>query len=165
LAIALALGLGECRAQPLDPKVKKEFTEAAAAFSMEWGARPTVEIRQRNAPKRVQCLQSLKPSHPAIQKAQDRFGTIADMYTAAWKLLTPDEDLKELARKPRLIAESRSGDNVPGLFEHKLVEAAVVSRFQFPSPGPEKPRTPEEWFVKRYQVITPDDAAQLSRTE
>jgi hypothetical protein len=76
-----------------------------------------------------------------------------------------DEDLKELARKPRLIAESRSGDNVPGLFEHKLVEAAVVSRFQFPSPGPEKPRTPEEWFVKRYQVITPDDAAQLSRTE
>ena len=64
------------------------------------------------------------------------------------------EDLAELAKKPRFIAESRSGDNLPGLFENKVIDVAVVSRFQFPAPGPEKPKTPQEWFAKRYQILT-----------
>src|SRR5262245_32800085 len=71
------------------------------------------------------------------------------------------EEVAELVGKPRLIVESRSGDNVPDLFERNLVEVAVVSRFQFPAPGPEKPGAAAEWFVKRYQVLTPDVAAKL----
>ena len=38
------------------------------------------------------------------------------------------EEIAELGNKPKLIVESRSGDNLPSLFEHKLVLAAVVSR-------------------------------------
>ena len=78
--------------------------------------------------------------------------------------LTADE-ISELGTKPKLVLESRSGDNVPALFEKKLAIAAVVSRFQFPAPAPEKPRTPEEWFVKRYQVVTPGSLPKLSRAE
>ncbi|HWH70696.1 MAG TPA: hypothetical protein VNT26_15005, partial [Candidatus Sulfotelmatobacter sp.] len=57
-----------------------------------------------------------------------------------------DAEVAELTRKPRLIVESRSGDNLPDLFARKLVAVAVVSRFQFPAPGPETPRSPQEWF-------------------
>jgi coenzyme F420-reducing hydrogenase delta subunit len=78
--------------------------------------------------------------------------------------LTNDE-AAELGKKPRLIAESRSGDNLPALFERKLIEVAVVSRFEFPAPGPEKPTTPEGWFVKRYQVLTADPGDKLSKAE
>lgn len=76
--------------------------------------------------------------------------------------ITKDE-AAELTKKPRLIVESRSGDNLPDLFEKKLVEVAVVSRFQFPAPGPEKPRTDQEWFTKRYQVLTAMEATKLSK--
>jgi hypothetical protein len=75
------------------------------------------------------------------------------------------EEVAELGTKPKLIVESRSGENLYGLFQDKLVVAAVVSRFQFPAPAPEKPHTPNEWFVKRYQVLTPDDVKILPKTE
>jgi hypothetical protein len=71
------------------------------------------------------------------------------------------EEIAELDRKPRLIAEARSTDCLPKLFEEQLITVAVVSRFQFPSPGKETPKTPEEWFAKRYQVVTPETAKTL----
>lgn len=74
-----------------------------------------------------------------------------------------DEEAAELAKKPHFIAESRSGDNLPGLFDRKLIDVAVVSRFQFPAPGPEKPRSADEWFSKRYQIVTAEAAGRLSR--
>src|SRR5260221_569553 len=64
-----------------------------------------------------------------------------------------EDELSELHHKPRLVAETRSPDNLPKLFGSELLQAAIVSRFEFPSPGPEKPSNPTEWFVKRYQVI------------
>ena len=75
------------------------------------------------------------------------------------------EEVAELGNKPMLIVESRSGENLYGLFQDKLVVAAVVSRFQFPAPAPEKPHTPDEWFVKRYQILTPDDVKILPKAE
>jgi len=75
------------------------------------------------------------------------------------------EEIAELGSKPKLLVESRSGDNLPGLFENKLVVAAVVSRFQFPAPGPEKPRTIEDWFQKRYQIVTPESVQGLQTRE
>lgn len=74
-----------------------------------------------------------------------------------------DEEAAELAKKPHLIAESRSGDNLPALFDRKLIDVAVVSRFQFPAPGPEKPRSADEWFTKRYQIVTAEAAGRLSK--
>jgi hypothetical protein len=90
--------------------------------------------------------------------------TNADLFVSfigAPKLKT--DELAELAKKPKLIVESRSGDNVPDLFDSQLLNVAVVSRFQFPAPGPEKPKTAQEWFEKRYQVLTSSNAAQLPK--
>jgi hypothetical protein len=75
------------------------------------------------------------------------------------------EEVAELGNKPKLIVESRSGDNLYGLFQDKLIIAAVVSRFQFPAPAPEKPHTPDEWFVKRYQLLTPEDVKIFPKAE
>jgi hypothetical protein len=76
-----------------------------------------------------------------------------------------DEELRELKKQPRFIAEARSPDDLPKLFEKKILQVAVVSRFVFPAPGPLKPTTTEEWFHKRYQVITPELAAQCFQTD
>lgn len=74
-----------------------------------------------------------------------------------------DEEVAELGNKPKLIAESRSPDNLPKLFQNQLLQVAVVSRFQFPSPGHEKPKTPQEWFTKRFQIITQATASSLPK--
>lgn len=76
-----------------------------------------------------------------------------------------EEEIAELQKKPKLIAESRSPDYLPNLFEHQLIEVAVVSRFQFPSPGKLDPGTPEEWFTKRYQVVTTENARTLPKPD
>ena len=74
-----------------------------------------------------------------------------------------DEEIAELGNKPKLIAEARSPDNLQKLFQNQLLQAAVVSRFQFPSPGPEKPKTPQEWFTKRFQIITQSMSSSLPK--
>lgn len=74
-----------------------------------------------------------------------------------------DAELAELEKKPKLIAESRGTDYLPKLFKHGLVQVAVVSRYQYPSPGPENPKTPEEWFTKRYQIVTLQTANTLPK--
>lgn len=76
-----------------------------------------------------------------------------------------DEDATQLTKVPKFIAEARSPDHLPALFAKKLIQVAVVSRFQFPAPGPLNPRTPDEWFTKRYQIIRADTAASLPETE
>lgn len=69
-----------------------------------------------------------------------------------------DEEMAELGGRPRLIAEARSWDTLPRLFASNIVSVAVVSRFQFPSPGPEKATTADQWFTKRYQIVTAAEA-------
>ncbi len=75
------------------------------------------------------------------------------------------EERAELTVKPRFIAEARAIDNLPSLFQHQLLEVAVVSRFQYPSPGPERPKTAEEWFNNRYQIVTATNAAALPKIQ
>jgi hypothetical protein len=75
------------------------------------------------------------------------------------------EERAELAIKPRLIVEARAVDNLPSLFQHQLLDVAVVSRFQYPSPGPESPKTPQDWFVKRYQLVTATNVGPLPKPE
>lgn len=57
--------------------------------------------------------------------------------------------------KPGLYAVSRSPKELAPLLEAGLLKRAVVPRFTFPAPGPETPRTAEEWFENRFQVVTP----------
>jgi hypothetical protein len=74
-----------------------------------------------------------------------------------------DEELAQLdsTKLPKFIAEVRTPEKLKKLFDKHIIQAAIVSRFQFPSPGPRKPRTPEEWFQNRFQIITAENAALL----
>jgi len=68
-----------------------------------------------------------------------------------------DEALKDVtAPVPKFIAFSRAPDDIDEMFEDKLLFAAVVPRFEFPAPGPEKPKTKQEMFQKYYQVVRAD---------
>jgi len=68
-----------------------------------------------------------------------------------------DEALKEVtAPVPKFIAFSRAPDDIDEMFDDKLLFAAVVPRFEFPAPGPEKPKTKQEMFQKYYQVVRVD---------
>jgi ABC-type sugar transport system substrate-binding protein len=71
------------------------------------------------------------------------------------------EEAGSMKKWPKFIAEARSPDKLKGLFEKKLIQVAVVSRFEFPSPGPARPRTSAEWFTNRFQVITESNASSL----
>jgi len=76
-----------------------------------------------------------------------------------------DEDFAELQRAPKLVAQARSVDNLSKLFEKQLISVAVASRFTFPAPGPVSPRTAQERFDKRYQVVVATNVASTSKPE
>jgi hypothetical protein len=65
-----------------------------------------------------------------------------------------DDEIADLKKPLKFIAESRSTEHLPKLFEKQLIQVAIVSRFIFPAPGPLKPKTPQEWFDKRYQIVS-----------
>jgi len=76
-----------------------------------------------------------------------------------------EAELGELAKVPKFIAESRSADPLPKLFDKQIIQVAVVSRFVFPAPGPREPKTAQEWFDKRYQVIAADSVKTIPKEE
>ena len=74
-----------------------------------------------------------------------------------------DEEIVQLtsSKFPKFIAEVRTPDKLKKLFDKQIIQVAIVSRFQFPAPGPRKPRTPEDWFHSRFQIVTAENAASL----
>jgi hypothetical protein len=76
-----------------------------------------------------------------------------------------EQEISELKKVPKFIAESRTPDNLPVLFDKQLIQVAVTSRFVFPAPGPTEAKTPEQWFNKRYQVIMADSVKTIPRGE
>lgn len=70
-------------------------------------------------------------------------------------------ELAELKSPPHLIAESRAADKARKPFEQKILDVAVVSRFQFPTPVKGRPGNLQEWFDQRWQVVTRSNAAAL----
>ena len=70
-------------------------------------------------------------------------------------------ELAELKGTPKLIAESRAADKLKKPFEQKILQTAIVSRFQFPNPVRGTPRTPQEWFDQRWQIVTAANAKDL----
>src|SRR5262249_43748016 len=75
------------------------------------------------------------------------------------------EEEAELVVHPKFIAEARNVEHLPRLFQKRLIDVAVVSRFQFPAPGPENPKSPNEWFTKRYQIIMATNLPSLPKSE
>jgi hypothetical protein len=76
-----------------------------------------------------------------------------------------DQEISELKKVPKFIAETRTPDNLPALFDKQLIQVAVSSRFVFPAPGPTEPKTPEQWFHKRYQLILAESAKTIPQGE
>jgi len=72
-----------------------------------------------------------------------------------------DDEVAQLKKTPKFIAETRSADKLKKLFEQKVIHTAVVSRFQFPTPIKGTPRSPQEWFEQRFQIVTADHAGAL----
>jgi len=73
-----------------------------------------------------------------------------------------DEDMSKLERKPpRFIAFTRDLDKLPKLFKNRTLRVAIVPRYEFPAPGPENPKTPQEWFDKRFQIVTSNTLAKI----
>lgn len=65
-----------------------------------------------------------------------------------------DEEIGTLERMPKFVAETKERDKLSKLFEKKILQVAVVPRFEFPAPVSEKPRTAREWFDKYFQIVT-----------
>ena len=76
-----------------------------------------------------------------------------------------DEVLVELQKVPKLVAEARTIDHLPRLFSKNLISVAVASRFNFPAPAPLEPKTAQDRFDKRYQVVAADSIPLLSKPE
>src|SRR6266498_1288612 len=55
------------------------------------------------------------------------------------------EEVTQLKTSPRVIVEARSAEKLRTLFERHLVQAAIVSRFQFPTPIKGTPHNAQEW--------------------
>jgi hypothetical protein len=73
------------------------------------------------------------------------------------------DEVAQIGTRPKFIAESCSTEHLSELFTQQILQAAVVSRFEFPAPGPHKPKTPQQWFDKRYQIVTASDAGSISQ--
>ncbi len=67
-----------------------------------------------------------------------------------------DSDYQELSKfiAPKFIAESMATEKLPKLFEKKILQVAIVPRFDFPSPIQGHPKNSQEWFIQRFQVLT-----------
>lgn len=72
-----------------------------------------------------------------------------------------DDDITELKKTPKFLAETRSAEKLDKLFRKKILHVAVVSRFTFPAPVEGKPRTPRAWFDKYFEVVTTENAKRL----
>ena len=76
-----------------------------------------------------------------------------------------DEDIAELQKVPKFIAQARAVDNLPKLFKKQLISVAVASRYNFPAPGPITPRTAQDRFDKRYQIVVATNVGTIPKPE
>jgi len=74
-----------------------------------------------------------------------------------------EEELAQVDRAPKFVAECRSPDRIKRLFDKKLLQVAVVNRIEYPAPVKHNPKTPKQWFEKYYQVVTAENASILPK--
>jgi|SRR6185503_20662468 len=71
------------------------------------------------------------------------------------------DDAAEVKHGTKFIALCRSYDKLRKFFETKLIQVAVVKRFQFPNPIQGKPRDARELFTQQFQIVTATNAGDL----
>lgn len=98
-----------------------------------------------------------------------RFARLVDKYEDAEGMVSfvgvpdpQDDELKKLTDKPpRFIAFTRDLEKLPKLFKDRTLRVAIVPRYEFPAPGPENPKTPQEWFDRNFQIVTSNTLAKI----
>jgi hypothetical protein len=70
-------------------------------------------------------------------------------------------DAAEVKRGTKFVALCRSAEKLKKFFETKLIQVAVVSRFQFPNPIQGAPHDARELFTQRFQIVTATNAGDL----
>ncbi|HEX4644552.1 MAG TPA: hypothetical protein VH598_02995 [Verrucomicrobiae bacterium] len=68
----------------------------------------------------------------------------------------PDAELAQIQSCPKFIAEAHSPERFVNLLDKKILQAAVVPRYDFPAPGPKKPATGRQWFDHYFQIVRPE---------
>jgi len=74
-----------------------------------------------------------------------------------------EEDLAQVDKAPKFIAECRSPDKIRRLFDKNVLQVAVINRFEYPAPIKHNPKTPQQWFEKYYQIVTAENASDLPK--
>jgi len=74
-----------------------------------------------------------------------------------------EEEMDQVERAPKFVAECRSPDKIKKLFDKKILKVAVVNRFDYPAPIKHNPKTPKQWFEKYYQIVTAENASDLPK--
>lgn len=64
-----------------------------------------------------------------------------------------DEEISELKAFPKFFAEAHSPEKLKKMFDKNILQMAIVPRFKFPAPEPQKPETSRQWFDHYFQVI------------
>jgi hypothetical protein len=65
-----------------------------------------------------------------------------------------DAGLANLKSIPKVIAETHSPERLINLLNKKILNVAIVPRFEFPAPGPRTPETSQQWFDHYFQIVT-----------
>ena len=74
-----------------------------------------------------------------------------------------DAELARLKSVPTFVAEAHSPERLISLLEKKILQVAIVPRYEFPAPGPRKPETDRQWFDNKFQIVTLETVASVSK--
>lgn len=157
LAAENLAGRGKLAIVTLEPGQSEELDLQFAAFKRALAEHPAVTITD------VEHVDSEGRAKYGVgrglsaRRLQRMIGKYADADLIVSFIGAPDpDDLKEQplpAGHPRLLPSARNAKELYELIKVGLVRAAIVPRYSFPAPGPERPRTPSEWFDRHCQVV------------
>lgn len=75
-----------------------------------------------------------------------------------------DGNLANLKSIPKVIAETHSPEKLINLLNKKILNSAIVPRFEFPAPGPRTPETSRQWFDHYFQIVTAETSLPVPDT-
>ena len=64
-----------------------------------------------------------------------------------------DDEIAGMKLIPKFIAETHSPEKLANLIQKNILQVAIVPRYEFPAPGPKKPRSSREWFEHYFQIV------------
>lgn len=157
LAVENLAGRGKLAVVTLEPGQSEELDLQFAAFQRALAAHPAVTIEDIDHVDAEGRAKYGPGRGLSARRLQRMIGKYADVDLFVSFIGAPDpDDLKEQplpAGHPRLLPSARNAKELYELIKLGLVRTAVVPRYEFPAPGPERPRTPSEWFDRHYQVV------------